>query len=62
MGEEFRKAVEELARLVMGGEIKSKGELNRWKVRIARRYHLSKIPGNSDILKAIPPRGQTGEL
>ena len=52
--EEFEKAVNELARLVMSGEIKSRDELNRWKIKVARKYYLSKIPGNSDILKAIP--------
>ncbi|NJE11048.1 tRNA uridine(34) 5-carboxymethylaminomethyl modification radical SAM/GNAT enzyme Elp3 [Thermococcus sp. MAR1] len=55
MGEdEFRKAVEELARAVMNGEIKGREELNRYKIAVSRKYHLSKIPGNSDILKAIP--------
>ncbi|QDA30504.1 tRNA uridine(34) 5-carboxymethylaminomethyl modification radical SAM/GNAT enzyme Elp3 [Thermococcus indicus] len=54
MGEKFRKAVEELARAVMNGEIKGREELNRYKIVVSRKYHLSKIPGNSDILKAIP--------
>ena len=54
MDERFQEAVRELARLVMSGEIKSRDELNRWKIKVARKYHLSKIPGNSDILKAIP--------
>ncbi|ASJ08258.1 radical SAM protein [Thermococcus siculi] len=53
-GENFRKAVEELARAVLSGEIKTREELNRYKIIVSRRYHLSKIPGNSDILKAIP--------
>ena len=49
----YEKAVEELARLVMSGDIKNREELNRWKIKVSRKYHLSKIPGNSDILKAI---------
>jgi len=52
--DEFERAVEELAEKVMSGEIKSREELNRWKIKVARKYRLSKIPGNSDILKAIP--------
>ncbi|NJD98775.1 tRNA uridine(34) 5-carboxymethylaminomethyl modification radical SAM/GNAT enzyme Elp3 [Thermococcus sp. LS1] len=56
MGESnnFRRAVEELARAVLAGEIKTRDELNRYKIIVSRKYHLSKIPGNSDILKAIP--------
>ena len=53
-GESFEKAVEEIARAVLAGEIKSREELNRYKIVVSRKYHLSKIPGNSDILKAIP--------
>ncbi|WP_367883637.1 tRNA uridine(34) 5-carboxymethylaminomethyl modification radical SAM/GNAT enzyme Elp3 [Thermococcus peptonophilus] len=53
-GERFRKAVEEIARAVLAGEIKDRNELNRYKIIVSRKYHLSKIPGNSDILKAIP--------
>ncbi|WP_456366491.1 tRNA uridine(34) 5-carboxymethylaminomethyl modification radical SAM/GNAT enzyme Elp3 [Thermococcus sp.] len=51
---EFEKAVEEIARAVLAGEIKSREELNRYKIVVSRKYHLSKIPGNSDVLKAIP--------
>ncbi|ASJ01411.1 tRNA uridine(34) 5-carboxymethylaminomethyl modification radical SAM/GNAT enzyme Elp3 [Thermococcus gorgonarius] len=51
---DFKKAVEEIARAVLSGEIKSREELNRYKIVVSRKYHLSKIPGNSDILKAIP--------
>ncbi|WP_297519919.1 tRNA uridine(34) 5-carboxymethylaminomethyl modification radical SAM/GNAT enzyme Elp3 [Thermococcus sp.] len=53
-GERFEKAVDEIARAVLAGEIKSREELNRYKIIVSRKYHLSKIPGNSDILKAIP--------
>ncbi|WP_297418776.1 tRNA uridine(34) 5-carboxymethylaminomethyl modification radical SAM/GNAT enzyme Elp3 [Thermococcus sp.] len=53
-GESFEKAVEEIAGAVLSGEIKSREELNRYKIVVSRKYHLSKIPGNSDILKAIP--------
>ncbi len=52
--DKFEKAVEEIARAVLAGEIKSREELNRYKIVVSRKYHLSKIPGNSDILKAIP--------
>ncbi|WP_297490103.1 tRNA uridine(34) 5-carboxymethylaminomethyl modification radical SAM/GNAT enzyme Elp3 [Thermococcus sp.] len=50
----FEKAVEEIARAVLAGEIKGREELNRYKIVVSRKYHLSRIPGNSDILKAIP--------
>lgn len=50
----FRRAVEEIARAVLAGEIKDRNELNRYKIIVSRKYHLSKIPGNSYILKAIP--------
>ena len=53
-GENFGRAVEELAKAVLSGEIKSRDELNRYKIVVSRKYHLSKIPGNSDVLKAIP--------
>ncbi|NJF25737.1 tRNA uridine(34) 5-carboxymethylaminomethyl modification radical SAM/GNAT enzyme Elp3 [Thermococcus sp. Bubb.Bath] len=53
-GENFRRAVEEIAGAVLSGEIKEREELNRYKIIVSRKYHLSKIPGNSDILKAIP--------
>jgi len=53
-GENFRRAVEELAKKVLSGEIKTREELNRYKIVVSRKYHLSKIPGNSDVLKAIP--------
>ncbi|MDK2915205.1 MAG: elongator complex protein 3 [Thermococcaceae archaeon] len=53
-GEKFGRAVEEIARAVLVGEIKDRNELNRYKIIVSRKYHLSKIPGNSDILKALP--------
>ncbi len=50
----YEKAIEELARAILSGEIKDRNELNRYKMAVSRRYHLSRIPGNADILRAIP--------
>ena len=60
----YESAIEELARAVMNGEIKSREDLNRYKMAVSRKYHLSRIPANSDILKAIPgeKRGEFREL
>ncbi len=52
--EEFEKAVREIANAVLAGEIKTREELNRYKMAVSRRYHLSRIPGNADILRVIP--------
>ena len=52
--DEFERAVEEIARAVLSGEIKSREELNRYKIVVSRKYHLSRIPGNSEVLKALP--------
>lgn len=49
----YRKACEEIARMIISGEIKSREELNKVKVRVARKYHLSKLPGNADILRVM---------
>ncbi len=49
----YRKACEEIAQMIISGEIKSREELNKVKVRVARKYHLSKLPGNADILRVM---------
>ena len=47
-------ALEELAERIISGDIRSKEELNREKVRVARKYHLDSIPSNTEILHRIP--------
>ena len=49
----YRKACEEIAQMIILGEIKSREELNKIKVRVARKYHLSRLPGNADILRVM---------
>jgi len=44
MEEKYRKACEEIAKAIISGEIKDRDQLNRFKVKIARKYHLSKLP------------------
>lgn len=53
MMDAYRKACEEIAQMIISGEIKSREKLNRVKVRVARKYHLSKLPGNADILRVM---------
>ena len=53
MEEKYRKACEEIAKAIISGEIKDRDQLNRFKVKIARKYHLSKLPTNSDILRVM---------
>lgn len=53
MDEIYKKACEELAKAVLNGEIRDRRELNRFKVIVARKYHLSKIPSNADILRVM---------
>ena len=46
--------LKELAQAVISGKIKTKEELNRAKLDIARKYRLNRMPSNTDILHEIP--------
>ncbi|WP_288073238.1 tRNA uridine(34) 5-carboxymethylaminomethyl modification radical SAM/GNAT enzyme Elp3 [Pyrococcus sp.] len=52
--EAFKAAIEEIVNALLSGEIKSREELERIKVEVAKKYHLPKFPKNSDIWKALP--------
>ncbi len=44
---------EEIAELMRDGKIKNKAELEKWKNRIAKKYHIT-MPKNSDIMRNLP--------
>ena len=46
--------LEEIARMILSGKITSKEQLNREKVKIAGKYHLNRIPSNTEIMHHIP--------
>jgi len=48
-------ALDELAEMILSGEIESKEELNRRKVMVARKYGLDRIPSNTEIMHRIAP-------
>ncbi|WP_048150939.1 tRNA uridine(34) 5-carboxymethylaminomethyl modification radical SAM/GNAT enzyme Elp3 [Palaeococcus ferrophilus] len=52
-GEAYKKACEEIAAAIVRGEVRDRKALNRLKIKVSGKYHLSKIPSNSDILRAM---------
>ncbi|MEM2938455.1 MAG: tRNA uridine(34) 5-carboxymethylaminomethyl modification radical SAM/GNAT enzyme Elp3 [Thermoplasmata archaeon] len=42
-----------IAESIMNGEIKDREEFEKYKMRLAKKYHVQ-LPGNSEILKHIP--------
>jgi len=47
-------SLDELAEMILSGKIKNKDELNREKVKVARKYRLDQIPSNTEIMHRIP--------
>ncbi len=47
-------ALDELAEMIISGKIRNKDELNREKVKVARKHGLDRIPSNTEILHRIP--------
>jgi elongator complex protein 3 len=50
--ENMQAACEELVSLIVAGDVSTQDELNMAKKSVSLAYHLSKLPRNSDILKA----------
>lgn len=50
----MREAIVEIVEALLSGKVKSREELNKLKIEVARKYHLPKLPKNSDIWKALP--------
>lgn len=51
----------EIIDLILSNKIHSKDELHRAKVNLCRKYNLSKIPSDSEILAKLPNYGFTDE-
>lgn len=47
-------AIAELLEVLDGGEIRAKEELHRFKIKLARRHRLPKVPSDSDIYACLP--------
>ncbi|MDD5446551.1 MAG: tRNA uridine(34) 5-carboxymethylaminomethyl modification radical SAM/GNAT enzyme Elp3, partial [Methanocellales archaeon] len=50
MTEDVKSACRELVEMILAEDILSSDELNNAKKAVVRRYNLSKVPKNSDIL------------
>ncbi|MEA1925596.1 MAG: tRNA uridine(34) 5-carboxymethylaminomethyl modification radical SAM/GNAT enzyme Elp3 [Candidatus Altiarchaeota archaeon] len=55
---ESDKALSEIISLLKKGEISSKDDLNKVKIRVSRRYSLESIPRDSEILDRLDPSGR----
>ena len=54
---EFARAVNELAEMICKGLIRDRQTLEREKIRVSKRYKLSRIPGNAQILNLLGSKG-----
>ncbi|AEH25069.1 tRNA uridine(34) 5-carboxymethylaminomethyl modification radical SAM/GNAT enzyme Elp3 [Pyrococcus yayanosii] len=51
---EFESALREIVNALLQGKVRDREELNRLKVEVSRRYHLPRLPKNSEIWRALP--------
>ncbi len=47
-------SLEEIAEAILSGKIRSKEELNRFKVKVAGKHRMDRIPSNTEIMRYVP--------